>query len=59
MKVLNVGTKVMLTGTITCIRTDGDGDVIYDINIDGDRHLPIYVSQEAVKVAPWFGDDGK
>ena len=61
MRILGKGTKVMLTGTITDMRRTGinKDEIIYYIDIDGDYHLPVYVSEEAVKVAPWMGDDGK
>ena len=59
MRILEEGTKVMLTATIISVRKDSNGETMYCIDIDGNRFLPPYVSQEAVKVAPWFGDDGK
>lgn len=59
MRILEKGTKVMLTGTIVDMRNTERGETIYFVDIDGDNHLPSYVSAEAVKVAPWMGDDGK
>lgn len=61
MKKIAEGTKVMLTGTVVDVMKSthiGEG-ILYGIDIDGDKHVPVYVSEEAVKIAPWFGDDGK